>query len=96
MSSDEINPTMISVINLESSVTNLELFDYFKTAGEVIWCEVRKHKSSGQSLGYGYVSYSNPQHGMYVRDVSILFHNFVLFFSLIRYLLHFNFCYSFM
>lgn len=76
-----INPTMLSVINLDSSVKDSDLYDLFITAGDVIWFEVRKHKDSGLSLGYAYVSYSNPQDGMYLRDPSMFFylHNLVFF-----------------
>lgn len=64
---------MVSVINLDSSVTNSDLYDLFITAGEVIWSEVRKHKDSGLSLGYGYVSYSHPEHGTNVTSPYCLF-----------------------
>lgn len=82
-----INPTMVSVINLDSSVTDSDLYDLFITAGEVIWSEIRTHRYSVLSLGYGYVSYTHAEHGMYLNRSILLFyssHNFIRFF---RYLL---------
>lgn len=83
-----INPTMVSVINLDSSVTDSDLYDLFITAGEVIWSEIRTHRYSGLSLGYGYVSYTHAEHGMYLNRSILLFyssHNLVFFPHVIRF-----------
>lgn len=52
---------MIQVVQLDSSVTDDDLYNYFKEAGEVVWWEVCKEGMTCESLGYGYVSFAGPE-----------------------------------
>jgi RNA recognition motif-containing protein len=48
------------VKNLDSEVDNNELFSLFKTYGHIVSARVMTHPATGQSKGYGFVSYGSP------------------------------------
>ncbi|KAK8706614.1 hypothetical protein V6N13_050170 [Hibiscus sabdariffa] len=47
--------------DLDLSVTETQLFEYFSQMGSILTVRVCKDMSTRRSLGYGYVNYSNPQ-----------------------------------
>ncbi|KAL4272895.1 hypothetical protein GQ457_13G007630 [Hibiscus cannabinus] len=47
--------------DLDLSVTETQLFEYFSQMGQILTVRVCKDMSTRRSLGYGYVNYSNPQ-----------------------------------
>lgn len=59
---DQINPRMLLVINMDSSVTTNDLYAHFKDAGEVIWARVTD-EIYVKSVAQGYVSFAKPEDG---------------------------------
>ncbi|KAK1395814.1 putative polyadenylate-binding protein 8-like [Heracleum sosnowskyi] len=61
--------TSLFVGDLESNVTDSQLYDLFNQVGQVVSVRVCRDLSTGRSLGYGYVNYSNQQDGARALDV---------------------------
>lgn len=55
--------TSLFVGDLEYNVTDSQLYDLFNQVGQVVSVRVCRDLSTGRSLGYGYVNYSNQQDG---------------------------------
>lgn len=55
--------TSLFVGDLEQNVTDSQLYDLFNQVGQVVSVRVCRDLSTGRSLGYGYVNYSNQQDG---------------------------------
>ena len=49
--------------DLDLSVTETQLYEYFNQVGQVVTVRICKDLSTRRSLGYGYVNYNNPQDG---------------------------------
>nr|KJB79364.1 hypothetical protein B456_013G046000 [Gossypium raimondii] len=62
-------PTSLYVGDLDSSVTEAQLYDYFAHVGPVLTVRVCKDLSTRRSLGYGYVNYGNPQDAARALDL---------------------------
>ncbi|KAL8145195.1 polyadenylate-binding protein 8-like [Apium graveolens] len=61
--------TSLFVGDLEQNVTDSQLYDLFNQVGQVVSVRVCRDLSTGRSLGYGYVNYSNQQDGARALDV---------------------------
>ncbi|XVE93397.1 hypothetical protein REPUB_Repub01dG0188500 [Reevesia pubescens] len=61
--------TSLYVGDLDSSVTETQLYEYFNQMGQVVTIRVCKDLSTRRSLGYGYVNYSNPQDAARAMDL---------------------------
>lgn len=55
--------TSLFVGDLDYNVTDSQLYDLFNQVGQVVSVRVCRDLSTGRSLGYGYVNYSNQQDG---------------------------------
>ncbi|KAJ9159529.1 hypothetical protein P3X46_025035 [Hevea brasiliensis] len=62
-------PTSLYVGDLEANVTNSLLYDLFNQVGQVVSVRVCSDLTTGRSLGYGYVNYSNPQDAARALDM---------------------------
>ncbi|CAL0312136.1 unnamed protein product [Lupinus luteus] len=62
-------PTSLYVGDLDPSVTDSQLYDLFNQLGQVVSVRVCRDLTTGRSLGYGYVNYSNPQDAARSLDV---------------------------
>lgn len=47
--------------NLDQSVTNTDLFNLFRQFGRIVSARVMSNPATGQSKGYGFVSYEKPE-----------------------------------
>ncbi|KAK6258560.1 RNA recognition motif domain - like 10 [Theobroma cacao] len=61
--------TSLYVGDLDLSVTESQLYDFFSHVGTVVSVRVCKDLSSRRSLGYGYVNYSNTHEAARALDV---------------------------
>ncbi|XP_022745916.1 polyadenylate-binding protein 2-like [Durio zibethinus] len=61
--------TSLYVGDLDFSVTETQLFEYFNQVGQVVTVRVCKDLSTRRSLGYGYVNYGNPQDAARALDL---------------------------
>ncbi|XVF01286.1 hypothetical protein REPUB_Repub04eG0074800 [Reevesia pubescens] len=61
--------TSLYVGDLDFSVTETQLYEYFNQVGQVVTVRVCKDLSTRRSLGYGYVNYSNPQDAARALDL---------------------------
>ncbi|KAK1382908.1 hypothetical protein POM88_020643 [Heracleum sosnowskyi] len=61
--SGKIETPMLGVVNLDASVTDRDLYDYFSNVDDltVIWAEVSKDRKTGKSLREGHVCFYNHQ-----------------------------------
>lgn len=55
--------TSLYVGDLESGVTDSQLYDLFNQVGQVVTVRVCRDLTTRRSLGYGYVNYSNSNDG---------------------------------
>ncbi|XWS68050.1 hypothetical protein CRYUN_Cryun04dG0057000 [Craigia yunnanensis] len=55
--------------DLDLSVTETQLYEYFNQVGQVVTVRVCKDLSTRRSLGYGYVNYNNPQDAARALDL---------------------------
>ncbi|GMI83676.1 POLY(A) BINDING PROTEIN 8, poly(A) binding protein 8 [Hibiscus trionum] len=62
-------PTSLYVGDLDPSVTETQLYEYFVQLGPVLTVRVCKDLSTRGSLGYGYVNYGNPQDAARALDL---------------------------
>lgn len=71
-------PTTVALYvgDLDSSVTDKELFDYFNADGHVVNVKVCKDMNTRESLGYGYVNFIDKETGSF----SFLFFSLVFCF----------------
>lgn len=60
--STQVTTTSLYVADLDKSVTDSQLYDLFNQVGQVISVKVVKDNAN-ESLGHGYVNYSNPDDG---------------------------------
>lgn len=56
------------VKNLDPEVDNNELFSLFKTYGRIVSARVMTHPATGQSKGYGFVSYGSPDEAAFALE----------------------------
>ncbi|XP_022763418.1 polyadenylate-binding protein 2-like [Durio zibethinus] len=61
--------TSLYVGDLDLSVTETQLYEYFNQVGQVVTVRVCKDLSTRRSLGYGYVNYNNPQEAARALDL---------------------------
>ncbi|XWS62931.1 hypothetical protein CRYUN_Cryun06bG0052900 [Craigia yunnanensis] len=61
--------TSLYVGDLDLSVTETQLYEYFNQVGQVVTIRVCKDLSTRRSLGYGYVNYNNPQDAARALDL---------------------------
>lgn len=61
--SNQFTTTSLYVGDLDYSVSDSQLYDLFNQVGQVVSVRVCRDLSTGRSLGYGYVNYSNQQDG---------------------------------
>ncbi|PSR99791.1 Polyadenylate-binding protein like [Actinidia chinensis var. chinensis] len=61
--------TSLYVGDLDVNVTDSQLYDLFNNLGQVVSVRVCRDLSTGRSLGYGYVNYSNPQDAARAMEV---------------------------
>lgn len=67
--SNQFTTTSLYVGDLDQSVTDSQLYDLFNQVGQVVSVRVCRDLSTGRSLGYGYVNYSNQQDATRAIDV---------------------------
>jgi polyadenylate-binding protein len=51
----------VLVKNLPKELTQSELFQMFKSFGNIISCKIETNKKDGQSLGFGYIQFANKE-----------------------------------
>ncbi|XWS39927.1 hypothetical protein CRYUN_Cryun18bG0096800 [Craigia yunnanensis] len=61
--------TALYVGDLDLSVTETQLYEYFNQMGQVVTVRICKDLSTRRSLGYGYVNYNNPQDAARALDL---------------------------
>ncbi|KAJ8772876.1 hypothetical protein K2173_028053 [Erythroxylum novogranatense] len=61
--------TSLYVGDLDWNVNDSQLYDLFNQIGQVVSVRVCRDLTSGRSLGYGYVNYSDPQDAARALDV---------------------------
>ncbi|XP_019166200.1 PREDICTED: polyadenylate-binding protein 8-like [Ipomoea nil] len=61
--------TSLYVGDLDSTVTDSQLYDIFNQLGQVVSVRVCRDLTSQRSLGYGYVNYGNPQDAARAMEV---------------------------
>ncbi|KAK9163883.1 hypothetical protein Syun_004785 [Stephania yunnanensis] len=64
-----LSPTALYVGDLESNVTDSQLYDLFSQLGQVVSVRVCRDVTTRRSLGYGYVNFSSPQDAARALDV---------------------------
>ncbi|KAL8094619.1 polyadenylate-binding protein 2-like [Apium graveolens] len=67
--SNQFTTTSLYVGDLDISVSDSQLYDLFNQVGQVVSVRVCRDLSTGRSLGYGYVNYSNQQDATRAIDV---------------------------
>ncbi|KAJ7946074.1 Polyadenylate-binding protein [Quillaja saponaria] len=66
---NQFGTTSLYVGDLDPSVTDSQLYDFFNHLGQVISVRVCRDLTTRKSLGYGYVNYSGPQDAARALDV---------------------------
>lgn len=56
-------PTALYVGDLETTVTDMQVYDLFGQLSPVVSVRVCRDSLTGRSLGYGFVNYDKPQDG---------------------------------
>lgn len=64
--------TALYVTDLDKSVTDSQLYDLFNQVGQVISVKVVKD-TANESMGHGYVNYSNPEDGQFCTFLFLFF-----------------------
>jgi RNA recognition motif-containing protein len=64
-----MNDTKLFVGNLDYSVTDAELDEHFRQAGDVVSTKVISDKYSGRSRGFGFVEYGSAEEAQKAIDM---------------------------
>ncbi|XVF36312.1 hypothetical protein REPUB_Repub19eG0047300 [Reevesia pubescens] len=62
-------PTSLYVGDLDVTVTDEQLFEFFSQVAQVVSVRVCRDLATGRSLGYGYVNYNNPRDAARALDL---------------------------
>lgn len=65
--------TALYVGDIDVAVTEEELRRLFEGIGEVASVKICTDPDLEKSLGYGYVNYTNPDHGTYIYNILLNF-----------------------
>jgi polyadenylate-binding protein len=60
---NQLTTTSLYVGDLDHDVNDSQLYDLFNQVGQVVSVRICRDLASQQSLGYGYVNFSNPHDG---------------------------------
>lgn len=66
---NHLTTTSLYVGDLDHDVTDSQLYDLFNQIGQVVSVRICRDLASQQSLGYGYVNFSNPHDAAKAMDV---------------------------
>lgn len=60
---NHLTTTSLYVGDLDHDVNDSQIYDLFNQIGQVVSVRICRDLASQQSLGYGYVNFSNPHDG---------------------------------